>query len=91
MPPDPPEHRFHERLGLAPGTRVVLAVGAIVAHRGIEQAARAMADVPSADLVVVGDGEVRARIEAEAADLPHAHRVHFLDALPPEELLPWTA
>jgi glycosyltransferase involved in cell wall biosynthesis len=90
-PPVPPERRFHGRLGLPPGTRVVLAVGAVVAHRGIEAATRAMADVPDAALVVVGNGDARDRIQAEARALPHADRIHFMDALPPDELLPWTA
>jgi glycosyltransferase involved in cell wall biosynthesis len=90
-PPIPSEHRFHDRLGLPPATRVILALGAVVAHRGIETAARAMADVPNAVLVVVGNGEARDRIQAEARTLPHAARVAFMNALPPDELLGWTA
>jgi glycosyltransferase involved in cell wall biosynthesis len=90
-PPVPPERRFHERFGLPPGTRVVLAVGAVVAHRGIEAATRAMADVPDAALVVVGNGDARDRIQAEVRALPHGDRIHFMDALPPDELLPWTS
>jgi glycosyltransferase involved in cell wall biosynthesis len=90
-PPDPPEHRFHDRLGLDPSCRVVVAVGAVVAHRGIEQATEAIGAVPDAVLVVVGDGSAKARIVAEAAALPHADRVHFVDGLPPADLLPWTA
>jgi glycosyltransferase involved in cell wall biosynthesis len=90
-PPDPPERLFHERLGLAPETRVVLAVGAVVPHRGIEQACHAIGEVPGAVLVVIGRGEEKERIRDEAALLPHADRIHFLDALPPEDLLRWTA
>jgi glycosyltransferase involved in cell wall biosynthesis len=90
-PPVPAEPRFHERLELPAGTRVVLAVGAVVAHRGIEQAAQAIGEVDNAALVVVGDGEARPQIEAEARALPHGDRIHFLDPLPPHELLPWTA
>jgi len=90
-PPVPPERRFHDRFGLPPGMRVVLAVGAVVADRGIELAARAMAEVPEAVLVVVGNGDARDRIETEARALPHGDRIHFMDALPPAELLPWTA
>jgi glycosyltransferase involved in cell wall biosynthesis len=94
VPFDPPaavERRFHERLGLPDGTRVVLVLGAVVAHRGIELAIRAMADVPNADLVVVGNGAAREGIEAQARRLPHAARIHFMDALAPDEILPWTA
>ncbi len=89
--PATPERRFHERLGLAPGTRVALAVGAVVAHRGIEQACVAIGEVPSAVLVVVGAGDAKARIARDAAALPHADRIHFLDPLPPDALPAWTA
>jgi glycosyltransferase involved in cell wall biosynthesis len=90
-PPDPAEHRFHERLGLEPGTRVALMVGAVVSHRGIEVACRAIGEVPDAVLVVVGDGEARGRLAEAAAALPHADRVVFFDPLPPDELVAWTA
>lgn len=89
-PPEPPERRFHDRLGLPPGQRVALMVGAVVAHRGIELACAAIGDVPATALVVVGDGEAKSRIVAEAARHPHADRIHFMASLPPADLLAWT-
>lgn len=90
-PPDPPDRRFHDRLGLPAGDRVVLMVGAVVPHRGIEIACAAIGAVPDSALVIVGDGEAKSRFEAEARALPHGARIHFLAGLPPEELPAWTA
>lgn len=90
-PADPPERRFHVRLDLPPGDRVALMVGAVVAHRGIEIACAAIGDVPDTALVVIGDGEAKARIEAQVKALRHGPRIHFLPGMPPDELLAWTA
>ncbi len=89
--PDPRERRFHERLGLPEGQRVALMVGAVVAHRGIELACAAIGEVPDTALVVVGDGEAKTRIVAQAQTLPHADRIHFMAGLAPADLLTWTA
>jgi glycosyltransferase involved in cell wall biosynthesis len=44
---------------------------------------------PSAALLLVGDGEDRARLERQAAQLGIASRVRFAGAVPPEEIGPW--
>jgi alpha-maltose-1-phosphate synthase len=90
-PPDPPEHRFHERLGLPATTRVVLHLGAIQPHRGIEELVDAIGLVDDAALVVLGDGGHKPAVEARAAHVPHRDRIHFLPAAPPGDLLPLNA
>jgi glycosyltransferase involved in cell wall biosynthesis len=90
-PPDPPEHRFHARLDLPVSDRIVLMVGAVVAHRGIEVACAAIGEVPDATLVVIGDGEAKERLEAAARTMPHGGRIQFMPGMPPDELLGWTA
>lgn len=90
-PPDPPERRFHDLFDLPPGARVALMLGAVVAHRGIEQAAIAIGALRDVHLVVIGDGVAKPAIMAEAAALPHAGRTHFLPPSPPDEILAWTA
>lgn len=87
----PPMRLLHERLGLPARTRVVLAVGAVVPQRGIEQACEAIGLVDDAALVVIGNGGARAGIQAWARRLPHAERIHFLDAVAPDALPMWTA
>lgn len=90
-PPDPPERRFHARLGLEAGTPVVMYLGLVMAGRGIEQLCAAIGEVPGAVLVVAGFGVDYERYRAASADLPHADRIHFLPGIPPEEILAWTA
>jgi glycosyltransferase involved in cell wall biosynthesis len=90
-PPASPPRRFHETLGLAPATRVVLYQGGFSPHRGIEQLFEAIPDVPGAVLVLLGYGSLKADLEARAADPEHAGRVHLLPAVPPTELLEWVA
>jgi glycosyltransferase involved in cell wall biosynthesis len=87
-PPDPPERRWHERLGLSPGTRVVLFLGLVMPGRGISELCRAMSDVPDAMLVVAGMGDDYARYAAEAAGMPHAERIVFPGPVPPADILP---
>jgi len=90
-PPDPPEHRFHRKLGLPPGAKVALMLGAVVAHRGTEQAVIALGELPNVHLVVIGEGIAKAAIMAKAAALAHADRIHFLPSSPPNEIPAWTA
>jgi glycosyltransferase involved in cell wall biosynthesis len=90
-PPDPPDRRFHRDLGLPSSVKVALILGAVVAHRGIDEAAIAIGGLPDVHLVVIGDGGAKAAIQARAASLPHADRIHFLPAAPPAEILSWTA
>jgi len=89
--PDPASHRFHDVLGLSPGTPVVLYQGGFVANRGLDTLLEAMAMVPAADLVLLGYGPLRDELLARAADPALGGRVHVLPAVPPEELADWVA
>jgi glycosyltransferase involved in cell wall biosynthesis len=83
---------IRDRLGLPASTRIVLYLGNVAPGRGVEQLCRAIAEVPAAVLVVVGPGgSFRDRVIAEAATLPAADRIHFLPAVPPDEIPAWTA
>lgn len=90
-PPDPPEHRWHDRLRLAPGTPVVLFLGLTMPGRGIAELCRAIGEVPGAVLVVAGFGTDYERYRTEAAALPHADRIFFPGGVPPQEILPLIA
>ena len=90
-PPDPPERRFHEQLGLPADSKVALMLGAVMPHRGTEQAAVAIGSVPDVHLVVIGEGIAKPAIMAEAAALAHADRIHFLPESPPDQIPAWTA
>ena len=60
-----------------------LFVGRLTRIKGLETVIPAFARYPGADLLVVGDGEERAALEAQAADVPN---VRFLGRVPNEDL-----
>jgi glycosyltransferase involved in cell wall biosynthesis len=90
-PPEPPEHRFHAALGLAPDAKVVLYHGGLFPERGIEQLMAAMRQVPEAELVLMGYGVLEPELRAAAADPASGGRVHVMAAVPPQDLHAWVA
>jgi glycosyltransferase involved in cell wall biosynthesis len=66
-PPDP----------VPPGARVLLCVCRLEPQKGVDVAIRALADIPDAHLVVLGEGPQRAELEQLAGD-----RVHLLGRVP---------
>lgn len=90
-PPDPRPRLFHEALGLAPETRVVLYQGGFSRDRGIEQLIEAIALVPGATLVLMGYGKLEPELRAAAEDPASAGRIRVLSAVPPNVLLDWVA
>jgi len=92
--PDPlpePTHprRFHEALGLAPTTPVVLYHGGFSPDRGIEQLVEALPLLPGVHLVCLGYGVLEPFLRARLAEADG--RLHVLPAVPPEALLEWVA
>lgn len=63
---------------------LVLHVGRLVEKKGTAVLIDAMAGLEGARLVVIGDGPLRGALERRAG--PH---VHFLGALPPDEVASW--
>jgi glycosyltransferase involved in cell wall biosynthesis len=96
-PPQPRPDRFRELLGISRETTIVLYQGLLMADRGIEQAMDAILEVPGAVLVLMGFGnqngaqDTRDTYAVLSARAPYAGRVHLVDAVPPQELLTWTA
>ena len=70
---------------------IALYQGQLTSERGIEQAMDAILEVPEAVLVLLGFGKWQGRFEAQAATAPWAGRVFLLPAVPPDDLLRWTA
>lgn len=93
VPGAPPAVDLRARLGLPAGTALVLHQGAPAQARGGPVLVRAMAGVPDAHLVFLGDGEpaAEAEIDAVAAGLGLADRVHRVPAVPLADLLAVTA
>lgn len=67
---------------------IVLGVGRLIYYKGFEHAIRAMRDV-DAELVLVGDGPLRAPLERLAREAGVAERVHFVGEMHNHALTPW--
>ena len=91
-PPDPPDRLFHLYFDLDPTAKVALILGAVVAHRGIEEAALAVGELPDVHLVVVGDGGAKSAIEARGRGAAPRRPDPFPARPPPPDEIPaWTA
>src|SRR3954451_2363372 len=90
-PPSPPPDLIRERLGLSAATRLTLYQGILTFERGIEQSMDAILEVPSAVLVLMGSGPLTSRFAHQASLSPYLGRVLLLPAVPPADLLLWTA
>ena len=70
-----------EGLGVASGRRMIVAIGRLDQQKGLdwllEQMPRVFDRLPRHDLVLVGEGPERSRLERLAARLAIADRVHF--------------
>ncbi len=83
--------RFHERLALPGGSRVVLYHGGLSRDRGIEQLVEAIPAVPGAVLVLMGYGDLDEELRNRAADPANEGRIRVLPAVPPADLVEWVA
>jgi len=80
-PPDARE-RLRDELGLPPDTPLIGSVCRLIAQKGLDDAldgfGQVAAEYPATRYVVAGDGPLRDALEAQAARLGLAERVHFL-------------
>jgi glycosyltransferase involved in cell wall biosynthesis len=90
-PPVPPPDLIREALALPGSTAIVLYQGQLISDRGIEQAMDAILEVPGATLVLLGYGPWLNRLQRRSEEPPYAGRVRLLPAVPPADLVPWTA
>ena len=72
--------------GQAPPSPLALTVGNLVPLKGHDMAIKALSDIPTLHLWIVGDGPERGRLEALAGSLGVAERVTFLGAVPHERM-----
>ena len=86
-----PSGVLRERLGLSADTAIVLHQGQLRSHRGVTRLVEAFRHVPGGVLVFLGDGPLKPALRQSALHPELAGRVHFLDPVPPDALLPVTA
>ena len=85
----PRSNRLREELGLPDNRRIVLYQGGLREGRGLPQLIDAVAEVPDAQLVVIGDGPFEVKAKHLAA--PLGERARFLPFTPPDALPYYTA
>lgn len=92
-PPASPSSPLRDRIGAAPGERVVLYHGSVTFGRGLEPLIAAFDDrrLDGLRLVIMGYGPMRSTIEALAASSRASARIHVLPPVPPNELTTWVA
>lgn len=90
-PPTPRPNLVREATGLPASTRIVMYLGRLSPHRGLEEAAEAVAAVDDAALVLVGFGVLADEERSRAADPRFAGRHFTLPPVHPDEVPAWTA
>ena len=85
-----PTGALRARLGVGAGRPLVLYQGLFRPGRGLAELVDGMADVPEADLVLIGEGSEEAALRALAADRL-GPRAHFVPFTPPDALAALTA
>jgi len=81
-----PVERQTARSRLRLAGRVLVSVGNLVRLKGHDLIIKALADLPSTTLLVVGRGPERSALEGLARKVGVADRVRFLESLPQEQL-----
>ena len=81
---------LRERLGIPADATLVLFQGGLLPGVGIDRAIAAMDYLPTAHLIIIGDGPLRDEIRRMASASPSRERVHVLPAVPFSELRPVT-
>ena len=92
-PPEPSPDLIRERVGLLADTPVVLYHGLLSRDRGLERLCDAMLEpgLRDAHLALLGYGLLRDTLVDITRDPRYGGRIHVLDAVAPEALLPWVA
>lgn len=81
-----PDPSLRDELGLAPSDRVLVSVGRLTEQKGhvhlLDAMSEIVARIPETKLVVLGEGELRAPLERQAAALGLTDRVRFVGVRP---------
>ena len=92
-PPEPRPDHLRRAAGIPPDVPVILYHGGFSADRGLLPLAQAMLEpgLERAHLVFLGFGDMRQRLEQEAADPRYGGRLHVVPGVPPDVLNEWVA
>lgn len=85
-----PSNLLRERFAIPDADFVVIYQGVVHNGRGIAPMMRAMVEMPDVHLAIVGDGPFRSPLQDEATRMRVSDRVHWVGAVPYDELHAWT-
>lgn len=87
--------QLRQQIGAGPESLVIVSVGRMVPGKGhrflVEAMAQLAPQLPSARLVLVGDGPLRAKLEQNAAAAGLGEQIVFTGTQPPTEVARWLA
>ncbi len=86
-----PRARADAKAALGIRGPLLVTVGALIARKGQAFAIDALAQLPDATLVLIGQGDDLSALKAQAARLGLADRVRFLGAVPHASIADWLA
>jgi glycosyltransferase involved in cell wall biosynthesis len=81
-----PRDRAAAKAELGVAGSLLATVGGLIERKGQSFALDALAQLPEATLLVIGDGPDRGQLERRAAELGIADRVRFLGSQPPQDV-----
>ena len=91
--PQPRPDRIRAATGIAAEAPIVLYHGALGSNRGLHELCDAFLEpgLEDAHLAFLGFGRDRDTLARHASDPAFGGRIHLLDPVPPDELMPWVA
>jgi alpha-maltose-1-phosphate synthase len=91
--PEPRPNLIREQLALPQAVPLVLYHGLLSSQRGLERLCDAMLEpgLERAHLALLGYGQLREALVALSREPRFGGRIHVLDAVLPEQLMPWVA
>jgi glycosyltransferase involved in cell wall biosynthesis len=78
---------LYQRLNIPPGSPLLINVGRLARQKNQATLLEALVHLPTAHLLLVGDGELRSPLQQQVATLGLQSRVHFLGELNSEQVL----
>jgi glycosyltransferase involved in cell wall biosynthesis len=82
---------IHQVLNLEEGEKIILYQGGIQRERGLENIIKAAQYIENGKVVFIGSGQLKPTLEKMVDELGVKDKVHFINAVPMEELLNYTA
>ncbi|PTI38347.1 glycosyltransferase [Mammaliicoccus vitulinus] len=85
-----PKINLHHKIGINEDEKILLYQGGLQQGRGLELLIKAMDDIEEGHLLFIGGGKLTQELKNLSKNSSEAHRIHFLDKVPFQELPSYT-